>query len=340
MRRCEIILILFLTSGISWRPLVQPDAQLEVRVVDSASGKPVHARAYLTDERGQAWTPPGLIAYDHGKEHHFVMPRSFTVRLPAGKYGLLVERGPEYRSSRLTIELKEGQRLAQAVRLERWIEMNRRGWYSGDLHNHRKIEEMPSLLAAEGLNLAPTITALDAAKLPAPAQGSSREAVRQLDSRHVYSILDRDIHRPADSPGGLGLLALNSPFGFDGYRLYPPSDTLCRLVRAQGGHLDAQEILWRETPALLAFHHVDTAGIIHECISPHGVDRPAYGSGVVPEGPRAYDREAGMIHWGLDVYYRLLNLYFRLPVSAGSGSGAAPSPLGYNRALLKSAQRP
>jgi hypothetical protein len=194
---------------------------------------------------------------------------------------------------------------------------------------------MPALLAAEDLNLAPTLTSLVPARQTALPQPSSKGAVRQADSTHVFSFLDRDINRPVDSPGGLGLLALNSPFDFDGYRLYPPSDTLAQLARAQGGHIDAQEVLWRETAALAAFHHFDTVGIIHECFSPHGVASPPFGSGLISQAQPAYDRGAGMIHGGLDVYYRFLNVCFRLPVSAGSGSGAAPSPLGYNRVYVQ-----
>jgi hypothetical protein len=332
--KCSIVLLMILASAFSQEPPRQPDAELEVRLIDGSSGMPVQARAYLTDERGQAWAPPGLIAYDYGKEHHFIVPNAFTIRLRAGKYILRLERGPEYRSSRLTIDLAAGRRLAHLVRLERWIDMNRLGWYSGDLHNHRRIDEMPALLAAEDLNLAPVLTSLVPAKQISPPEPSSKGAVRQADSRHVFSVLDRDINRPVDSPGGLGLLALSSPFDFDGYRLYPPSDTLGRLARAQGGHIDAQEVLWRETAALAAFHHFDSVGIIHECFTPHGIVAPPYASGLISYGPPAYDSGPGILHWGLDVYYRLLNICFRLPVSAGTGSGSTQSPLGYNRVYV------
>jgi hypothetical protein len=90
-----------------------------------------------------------------------------------------------------------------------------------------------------------------------------------INRRYLWDggrILDRDINRPLDSPGGLALLALSSSFDFDGYRLYPPSDTPGRLARAQGGHIDAQEDLWRETAALAAFHHFDSVGIIHKAL--------------------------------------------------------------------------
>ncbi len=334
MWKHEVALILLLISGLSWHPSQQLDAELSVQLIDRSSREPVQARAYLTNWRGLPCTPPGLITYDRGPEHHFIVPRSFNIRLPAGKYTLLIERGPEFRSSQLTLELRAGQQHRSVVRLERWIEMNRRGWYSGDLHNHRKINEMPALLAAEDLNLAPTITTLDPARQSGAPKTSSEGTIRQANPQHIFSVLDRDIDRPVDSPGGMGLLALRSPLPFDGYHLYPPSDLLCRLARDLGGYIDAQEILWREAPALVALNQLDTAGIIHDCFSPHGIDQPSYRSGLVTQGQPAYDRGTGIVHWGMDVYYRLLNVGFRLPISAGSGSGVTPSPLGYNRVYV------
>jgi hypothetical protein len=44
------------------------------------------------------------------------------------------------------------------ISLARWIDMNRLGWYSADLHNHRLPDDMPQLLLAEDLNLTPVIT--------------------------------------------------------------------------------------------------------------------------------------------------------------------------------------
>ncbi len=334
MRRC-VAGVGLLLSVVAARPfLLQAPAELEVRLIDRSSGKPLSARAYLLNTQGSAWTPPGLTAYNNGPEHHFIVPEVFSIQVPPGRYKLTIERGLEYRSSEFALELRAGQRHKEVVRLERWIDMNRRGWYSGDLHNHRRAAEMPALLAAEDLNLAPTIAALDSANQTGIQQIPPERAIRQVDSKHVFSILDRDIDRLSDPHGGLGLLALSSPLPSDGHDSHPPRDELCRLARARGGHIDAQSILGRETAALIALNHIDTVAIVHECFAPHGMNCRLDASGIASQEKPGCGSGSEMARRGMDVYYRLLNVCFRLPVSAGSGSGAASSPLGYSRVYV------
>src|SRR5919109_462092 len=69
------------------------------------------------------------------------------------------------------LELRAGERRRVQLRPDRWIDMNARGWYSADLHNHRKLEDVPALLLAEDLNLAPTLVDWvweDSQRAPAP----------------------------------------------------------------------------------------------------------------------------------------------------------------------------
>jgi len=114
-------------------------------------------RFYLDDSNGQLWAPDGAIRYARGDEKHFVVKGGFEMPLLAGAYTLIAERGLEYRPFRATIEARAGEERKIHVVMNRWIDMNRLGWYSGDLHNHRRPEDMPVLLLAEDLNLAPTL---------------------------------------------------------------------------------------------------------------------------------------------------------------------------------------
>src|SRR5215204_583871 len=82
---------------------------LRVEVRDQDTRLLVPARLYLTDEEGKRWVPPGMITYDKGEEHHFISPGNFTIQLPAGKYTLIAERGPEYYSRSASIYLPAGQ---------------------------------------------------------------------------------------------------------------------------------------------------------------------------------------------------------------------------------------
>ena len=65
---------------------------------------------------------------------------------------------PSGRAVRGEVELAEGGERIVTARLQRIANLARQGWYSGDLHVHRPLDEIPLHLAAEELNVAPIIT--------------------------------------------------------------------------------------------------------------------------------------------------------------------------------------
>src|SRR5262249_22058528 len=134
---------------------VSHGATVRVRVVDEATGQPVPARAYLLRE-GKPVLPKGFPSYDRGDERHFLVPGEFELDLEPGKSRLRIERGLEYAPAELDLDPSAGTTVS--VRLHRWIDMNREGWYSADMHVHRDPEAIPAILRAEDLNFVPTIT--------------------------------------------------------------------------------------------------------------------------------------------------------------------------------------
>lgn len=310
-------------------------ARLQVEVRDSRTGRIVSARIYLQDEVGRTHVPPGAVSYQRGKEHHFITRGRFEIQLPPGRYNLHAERGPEYRQARGSIALGPTESKNLLLRIERWIDMNRKGWYSGDLHNHRKVEEMPDLLLAEDLNLAPTLSDWiweDRARSSPPIDPTP---IHQVDSRHVFSTIDKEVERLRAGPGAVDLLGLKKAISFDGYQLWPPSSVYCDQAHAQGGFVDAEKITWRDMAALVALGYVDFAGIVHNHFNRHDVELETDRWGMIPKSNREFETVAGMPLWSMEVYYRFLNCGFRLPVSAGSASGVKASPLGYNRVYVR-----
>ena len=84
--------------------------------------------------------------------------------------------------------------------------MNQRGWFSGDLHNHRPPEQIATLLLAEDLNLAPVIADWvweDRQRSNPPA---TADPFRKVDPTHVYSLLDKEVERLKEGPGAVDLL--------------------------------------------------------------------------------------------------------------------------------------
>ncbi len=325
---------LLLLAGV--RALTDPaPTRVRIETRDRETRQAIPARFYLTDAKGTPITPTGLIAYHKGGEHHFVAPGPFEAELAPGRYRLVSERGAEYLPASVDLDVQADRPSIESVWLSRWIDMNQRGWYSGDLHNHRRYDEMPVLLVAEDLNVAPTITDWiweDRAVAVPPA---TADAVRQVDERHVYSVLDKEVERLEAGPGAVALLGLHTAIPFDGYRLHPSDAVYARAARRQGGYVDAEKIVWRDVAALAALGLIDFAGIVHNHFNPHDVELETNRWGMIPKFRPEFDTVAGMPLWSMEVYYHLLNCGFRLPVSAGSASGVKASPLGYNRVYVK-----
>lgn len=320
-------------------PAVRAAAQaasgrLQVEIRERAGGA-VPARVYLTNREGKLCPPPGAITYQRREEAHFVCDGRFELTLPAGEYSLQVERGLEYRPAAAKLEVRAGETRRAMIPLERWISMNELGWYSGDLHNHRKVDEMPALLPAEDLNLAPTLTDWIWEGRPNSTPPETTEPIRRAGARHVYSVLDKEIERLRHGPGAIDLLALKQPIPFEGDWLYPPNDVFCRQAHAQGGYVDAEKIMWRDIPALVALGHVDFAGVVHNHFNRHGVETETEAWGMAPKDRPEHHSARGLALWTLEIYYRFLNCGFRLPVSAGSASGVKAAPLGHNRVYVR-----
>jgi len=100
------------------------------------NGKPAMAMLTIRDSAGRTWPAQvSRLAPDFFFQPQVYRMDGEKVRLPAGSYTVTCGRGPEYvvRSMPLTIGTKP---TALSVKLERWIDPSRYGWWSGDHHIH------------------------------------------------------------------------------------------------------------------------------------------------------------------------------------------------------------
>jgi hypothetical protein len=116
---------------------VRPTVRLTVRLLDE-NGKPTAARVYLTGSDGLAYAPTGSISRIAAMpaEHYFHAEKSFEIDLPAGLTLVEATRGLEYELAEREIELLPGKPAEVTLKLKRWENMARRGWYSADAHIH------------------------------------------------------------------------------------------------------------------------------------------------------------------------------------------------------------
>ena len=69
-------------------------------------------------------------------DYYFYTDGAFSVRVPAGTCTVKVSRGYEYTPTQKTFYLRANQTAKATIYLERWIDMAKQGWYSGDTHVH------------------------------------------------------------------------------------------------------------------------------------------------------------------------------------------------------------
>ena len=149
---------------------------------EDRSGQPVAARLYIRSEKGEwhfaAVTDPAGKAVPYKKQrsdtsvemHTAVSAHAFVAELPPGKYTLTVERGKEYLPAEQTVEISD-KPVNIEIKLHRWIDMAERGWYSGDTHVHRTLDELPTAMLADDLNVALPLTYWVTKSDTPPAQG-------------------------------------------------------------------------------------------------------------------------------------------------------------------------
>jgi TolB protein len=109
---------------------------LMVRVVDKSSDKPAVARVSVRQEGGKFHFPVGAMHRHTAGVGHFYCRDFATLHLPVGKYEVLAFRGPEYRMTQLSIEVKEGAENTARLELDRWTHAAAEGWFSGENHIH------------------------------------------------------------------------------------------------------------------------------------------------------------------------------------------------------------
>lgn len=114
----------------------EPGGNLRIRVQGESGGaEPLTARVSLKRKNGKAHAPPGaLFRVTQGVFHFYTAGDRLS--LPTGEYDLLAYRGPEYRPFEATVEVRAGEDTTVEIRMERWVNMAKRGWYSGENHVH------------------------------------------------------------------------------------------------------------------------------------------------------------------------------------------------------------
>jgi hypothetical protein len=318
---------------------------LSGEIVDSGTGKPIPARVYIIGQQDSIFIAEDGILYDrpafaarigYSGRHFTTRGNRFTANLPEGTYTVIVERGKEYTPARETVVISAGETLRRLFRLERWISLAERGWFSGDLHSHRPLRDMGDLLPAEDLNLAVPQTVWSSAVEPELDRWLNKadsRGVISVDATHVFSVLSHELERTQSSAlfvhhTGKTVLPVE-----DIYRKGLPNSAFIAAGRAAGGLIEEEKPWWPESQVDIAVGKADLLGLANNHLTyrsylpEHDRKRTEFRSDYPPGA-------MGYVLYVCDLYYACLNCGFRPMLSAGSASGVLPNPLGYNRVYV------
>ncbi|HVR75545.1 MAG TPA: CehA/McbA family metallohydrolase [Planctomycetota bacterium] len=300
-----------------------------LRIVEADSStleRALPCRVHITGPGGEPVRVPGLPFF----RDHVSCEGELRFTGAPGRYSYTVERGPEYRRGSGAIEVAPGKETEATVRLERWIDLAARGWWSGETHVHRPLEEMPILLRAEDLHVAPVLTVWNQRNLWSerapppgllvePEPGRAFHILSCEDERQGGAILYHNLSAPLDFRG-------------DGPEHPSPMTHVDEALEQPGAWVEIEKPFWWDAPTWAATGKVRSIGIAnnHMCRASM-YENEAWGR---PRDAARLPPPRGNGFHSQEVYYRLLNCGFRIPPSAGSASGVLPNPIGYNRVYV------
>ena len=336
-------------------PVVKGVVSVRGRVVDADSGAPLPARLYIEGPAKGEWhTVRAVGPHGPGVEYrknygtrsveiHTALPAAdFTAELPPGTYTLTAERGKEWLPATAEIDI-EKEPLSVELKLKRFVDVNRLGWFCGETHVHRALAELPTAMLADDLNVTLPITSwtIESDTVPPPPKEAAAVEPRlvEIDPTHVYWPLNTEyeIFNVKGKPHMLGAV-----FAINQQRLLkstvPPVAPLAAEVHGQGALLEMDKHNWPWSMMIVPAMNVD----LYELTNNHvwrtnfhfqrwAVEPPDY---MKAERDANGLTENGWIHFTLQNYYCLLNCGYRLRPTAGTASGVHPVPLGYGRVYV------
>lgn len=353
--------VTLITSILLAVPVIAAKAatfELRGEVVDAETGAAIPCRMYIQRSDG-SWhfakseSPKGsAVEYRKQKDwnpacvemHTTLSAHPFIATLRSGTYTVLVERGKEYLPESRPVNV-EKEAVQIKIPLHRWINMERRGWYSGDTHVHRSMNELTNLVLAEDLNVAFPLTSWVTDAFLSPTKGRTNADSQtpaksiSVDKSHViyprnteYEIFR--VNKKEHTLGAFFVLGHKTLFE----RGAPPVRPIGQQSRAEGALIELDKHNWPWSMMLIPILNVD----LYELSNNH-VWRTEFGYRDYGGAAADYMRverddkgwtERGWIDYGFQNYYALLNCGFRLRPTAGTASGVHPVPLGFGRVYV------
>jgi hypothetical protein len=332
----------------SEREPLGPSARLLISVKGS-DGAPLPARISVMAQDGRHHAPDDALRqaddgftrrerrFEYGYWHAPAAPQELT--LPAGALEVEVLRGLEYRPFRASLQLVAGQRRRLEAVLERLDDWPARGYWSGDVHVHMNYAgtyrntpaRLKAQMLAEDLHLVENLIVNKEQRIPDIAYFAGAHPDPASDERALI-VHGEEYH--TSFWGHTALIGLRDYFVMPNYAayvntaaasLYPHNAVIADEARSQG--------------ALVGYVHLyDTPP------DPAAPGRLSHEFPIdVALGKVDYFEAVGFDEGHLTtqgVWYRLLNLGFRIPAAGGTDAMAnyasLHGPVGMSRTYARS----
>ena len=328
----KIVFFIGLVTGLSATPgmAARDDGKLTLRVVDEQSRQPIAVRMELRNSRNRPVKVRAEEIVAHGD--YFVFDGSVTLELRRGTYQFLIEAGPEYQTRPGNFQIDRHAEDSTEVALKRRVDMQAEGWWAGDLDVRHSPHDLPLLMRATRVNLAPIFIGEN-------VQGKCRQA--RLPSELPTRDFGAHIFGPQyslDHRRGGGLLIFETtedrePLDVCQFGTNDSSLIVCEAASAADGALVALTPFAWDLPLWVAANKLDAVQIIHRhALVDDVVDKEGWGR---KRDKTFFPGKTGNGRWSEAIYHHLLNCGVKLPPAAGSGSGANKNPVGTNRVYVQ-----
>jgi hypothetical protein len=282
---------------------------------------------------------------DSFEKHTTVSAHLFGASVPPGLYVVYYEHGPEWRGNKAQVWVKEGEVAEQELPISRWIDMNERGWYSGDTHVHRTVKDLPNVMRSEDLNVALPLSywIRDAYSPPVLEDRTYDESSRLItvdDNRVIWPMNTEyelfTLNGQRHTQGAVFVLNHKQRLTL----ATPPVAPVADEARRQGALLDLDKHSWPWSMMLVPIMDVDLFELSNNHIWRTEFFFKQWTQEMRPEGWNIETDGEGFTEWGwidfgFKSYYALLNCGFRMRPTAGTANGVHPVPLGFGRVYVE-----
>jgi hypothetical protein len=237
----------------------------------------------------------------------YFVAKPFSIVLPQGKWRLAIAHGLEYEPVFEEFEIAPGENKNRSIVLRRWVNMPKRGWYSGDTHIHMvrlKPEHNELIMTwarAEDVHVSNTLRYGDMDKVYCEQMGYGKDSRYQVGDYVLVSGQEdprMEIHEQGHA------IALNIQAPVRDVARYHIYDFVFDAVHAQGG--------------LAGYAHLAWASEFYRNIDRHDVYAIWDATINVPRDKVDFVEILQFRLLGLEDYYDFLNLGYKLTASAGS----------------------